>query len=622
LKAEKYRGLSRLPYFSTKHTYHRSTMRLPSPGFLLAALLQVCRRFPGTMLCAILGTFSCIALMERVGHDSEKDALIRLWMSAQLGLPLLTALTVYSESSNWDEKRRWLSQLLGLVGLAGCWLWLDPKADSFDYLRLPQYLALLLVAHLAVAVAPYLNARSVRDFWEYNRRLFAHFVVGASFTLILYVGLALAILAVDNLFNARINERIYAHLFVLLAGIFNTVYFLHQFPSAYAFEREEGGAYNAVFRNLCKFILLPIVALYFFILYAYGAKIGLEWSLPKGWVGSLVLGFSVAGIFSYLLNFYLPEEDKSLIVNAFKRWFWWVLLPLTGLLFVAIGKRIGDYGVTEARFLVAQLGVWLAATCLYFLISKRDNLKFIPISLALFALVWAFGPLSAHAVAERSQRGILTRILEQTGRLENGKMKPGTVPLTDLESQRALSALYFLENRNALADLAPLPIDSLRQKFGGISAWLGLDASSSPTRISLNISAEMDDNTLDVRGFHTLYRADLNVRSDSSYNGPDTYLFALSEDRKRLEWRAAQAAKITLVESFDLQPAFQKWFENVEKNENYTYRSLPLPDRTLHFAGRRGTLRLIVEDARIVKTNDSLSADYLSGKILLRDNSK
>jgi hypothetical protein len=597
-------------------------MRLPSPGFLLAALLQACRRFPGTMLCAVLATFSCIALMDGVGQDSDKNTVIRLWLSAQLGLPLLTALVAYSESSNWDKKRGWLLQLLGLAALVGHWLWLDPKADSFDYLRLPQYLALMLVAHLAVAAAPYLNARSVRDFWEYNHRLFAHFVVGASFTLILYAGLALAILAVDNLFNAHMDDRLYAHLFAFLAGIFNTIYFLHQFPSAYTFEREEGGAYTAVFRNLCKFILLPIVVLYFFILYAYGAKIGLEWSLPKGWVGSLVLGFSVVGIFGYLLNFYLPEEDKSLIVNAFKRWFWWVLFPLTGLLFIAIGKRIGDYGVTETRFLVAQLGVWLAATCLYFLISKRDNLKFIPISLALFALVWAFGPLSAHAVAERSQRGILTHILEQNGRLENGKMKPGTAPLTDLEHQQALSALYFLENRNALTDLIPIPLDSLRQNAGGISAWLGLDASSAPPSISLNINPESDDTSLDVRGFHTLYRVELDTDKRENHEGPDTYLFALSEDRKRLEWRAAQSGKIALVESFDLQPALQKWFENVEKGENYHYRTLPIAARTFDFAGRSGTLRLIVEDGRIVKANDSLSVDYFNGKILLQEKSR
>ncbi|MFN0034897.1 MAG: DUF4153 domain-containing protein [Saprospiraceae bacterium] len=598
-------------------------MRLPTPGFLLTAFFQVCRRFPGTMLCTAFGTVACFALIDYNSVGDIEEFFVRNWMVSQLGLPFLTALVAYSESKGWSETRSWLLQVLGIAALVGCWFWLDTKAEHFERLTLPRYFVLFLVAHLAVAVAPYLNARPVRDFWEYNRQLFANIVVGSVFTFILYVGLALAVLAVDNLFNTHIQERVYAKLFVLLAGVFNTAYFLFHFPKKYAREEaDSSGAYNWVFRNLCKYILIPIVILYFLILYAYGAKIGAQWSLPKGWVSSLVIGFSVAGIFTYLLNFYLAEEDDSAIVKGFKRWFWWVLLPPTGLLFVAIGKRIGDYGITEERYLVLLLGLWLAAACLYFLFSKNDNIKFIPISLALLAPFVVFGPLSAFSVSERSQKGILTNILERNGRFENGKMKPGTAPLTDPEREQVGSAINYLERRNALSDLMPTPIDSAWLEYGGLLDWLKIEtALSEKVTNRLTIGATSSYEPFEVRGFDMAYKADLRPTSDEerSQGVSSDIPFCLSENGTMLEWRQEIEGKSTLIEAYSLAPAIQTWWDKQEKVEEYGNLTLPVSARTLSLPGRRASLRFVVEDAHIEMEGDEKRLTYCNGWVLLKE---
>jgi len=584
------------------------------------------------MLCAIFGTIACFALIDNSGPSDSEEFFARNWITCQLGLPFLTALMAYSESKAWSEKRGWLLQLIGFLALVGCWFWLDTKATDFEWRILPQYLALMIVMHLAVAVAPFLNARPVREFWEYNRELFANLVVGAAFTLILYAGLALALLAVDNLFNFNVQEKAYAKLFVLLAGIFNTAYFLFHFPPAFAkattgetatatataTATTSDPAYNWVFRNLCKYILIPIVILYFLILYTYGAKIGLEWSLPKGWVSSLVIGFSVAGIFTYLLNFYLAEEDNSLIVKGFKRWFWWVVLPLTVLLFVAIGKRLSDYGVTEERYLVAELGVWLAAACLYFLFSKNDNIKFIPISLALFALVWAFGPLSAFAVSERSQKGILTEILERNGRFENGKMKPGTAVLTEPERNQVSSAILYLEKRNVLPDLLPVPLDSALLEYNELLKWLQIGEGASARVNSLSISPLNESEPLDIRGFEMAYKAELNSNNDKERE-ESGHFFCLSDDGKMLEWRQTKDRKSTLLESFSLSPSIQKWLEKMDNNESYTNLRLPVNERSITFYGRRGTLRFIVQELHIEVDGEEKRLDYCNGWILLKE---
>lgn len=593
-------------------------MRLPSPGFLFAAFWQVCLRFPGAMMATVLGTVACFSLVDASHATESEDFYTRSWMVCQLGLPFLTALVIYAESRSWSKQRQILLQLLGFVSLIGCWFWLDVEAMDFNQKVIPQYITLLLIGHLAVAVAPYLNNRPVRDFWEYNREVFANLIVGFAFTLILYAGLALAILAIDHLFGTNIQELVYAKLFILLVGIFNTSYFLYHFPSQYSFEEAEGNAYNLVFRNLCKYILIPIVILYFVILYAYSAKIGLEWSLPKGWVSSLVLGFSVAGIFTYLLNFYLPEEDGSLLVKGFKRWFWWVLLPLAGLLLLAIGKRIGDYGVTEERFLVAQLGVWLAAACLYFLFSKNDNLKFIPISLALIALLWAFGPLNAFSVSQRSQTRILTGILERNGRFENGKMKAGKSPLTDPERDQAGSAILYLKERNALKDLLPQPADSAWLEYEGLMKWLGLNIPAESSITSLSISNLEDYITLNIKGFDLAYQLEFQPGQEKEPRESGN-IFQLSKDGKMLEWRQMKDGRNILLELYSLEPAILKWLEKQDKEEASTFVRLPVQERTVQLSGRKASIRLIPENLEIEVVGSDKRLKYCHGWLLFKD---
>jgi hypothetical protein len=597
-------------------------MKLPSPGFLLEAFALVLRRFPATMFCAFAGVTGLFVLIE--DYAGPRD-WIRTVMVAILGLPLLTGVVAYGISAGWKEQRRLLWQGIALVPLIAYWFWLQPKTPGFDYRDLPGYMTLVLVAHLFVAVAPFLNNRSVRDFWEYNKQLFASIVIGVAFTFILFAGLSLAILAVDQLFDLDLKEKIYLRLFFVLAGIFNTAFFLFQFPTTFSYEAGDN-TYNALFKNLCKYILIPIVALYFLFLYAYSFKILGAWSLPRGWVGSLVTGFSVAGIFTYLLNFYLPEQDTSKLVSGYKRWFWWVLLPLTVLLGIAIGRRISDYGVTEMRFLVAQMGVWLALISLYFLLSKKDNIKFIPISLALFALTWAFGPLSAKAVSERSQLGRIKQVLEQTGRLEAGKMKPGKTPATSMESEQFESAVYFLEQRDrldALQDMLPMSIDSLPEAPGyyGVSgrlrAWVGLGSTTAEAaqQKQINVYTQTPLVATDVRGYATFKPIALNKSSkvDKTRKGID---FQLSADGTMLEWVSSDGNTTTIIEKFDLLPLMKTWAEMRTIGNNYI--ELEPIHSTTNFVGTKGSIRLILENAMAEMDEEGLSMSYLNGYVFVK----
>lgn len=593
-------------------------MNLPSPGFLLRAFLQVCHRFPSTMLAAATGVVVLILLIERSPGPNE-ESLTHIWMVAQLGLALLTGIVAFAESAGWSAGRKWSAQGIGLALLAGYewYLSMQPKT-GFDILHVPRYILFLLAAHLFVSVAPYLNRRSVADFWEYNRRLFANFVVGATFTFILFAGLGLAILAVDKLFAWDAGDLIYVRLFVLLAGIFNTSYFLYHFPEKYEFETEDA-SYNAVFRNLCKYILIPIVGLYFLILYAYGAKIVATWSLPRGFVGSLVIGFSVAGIFTYLLNFYLPQFDDTKIVSGYKKWFWPVVLPLTALLFAAIGKRIADYGVTEPRYIVLTTGIWLAAVCIYFLVSKSDNIKFIPISLGISTLIVAIGPLSAFSVAERSQTNLLQKILERNGRWENGRIKSGSAPMLQTETTQVESILEYFERREQLknADWMPMPADSFPEETyslpSNIVSWLGIRGKVSDSPTFMQITGNRTSGKTDIRGFTQFYPIDPMVDRNSDVD--NGYFFIRSEDGKKLLWLQARNGVTGALDSFNLQPALINWRSQTKGNHLQLEEGMDFIDVTC----AKGTARIRIEDAQLEINSDGLHLSGMNGSLFLRE---
>ncbi len=574
------------------------------------------------MLCAAVGVAACLVLVER-GDDSF---FTRLWMACQLGLPLLIGLAALAESRAWEGRLHWLLQGLGTAALVGYFFLLDPKSDSFEWLTLPRYLALLLTAHLLVAVAPYLNRSPVADFWEYNKRLFINVVTGGAFSAVLFLGLAAAILAVDQLFDLNVDYRIYGRLFVLLAGVFNTSFFLFHFPKTYAFGEDGAAGYNAVFRNLCKYILIPIVGLYFLILYAYGAKILVTWNLPKGWASSLVIGFSVAGIFTYLLNYLLPQHDDSGLVRGYRRWFWWVVLPVTVLLFVAIERRIADYGVTEQRFLVAHTGLWLAAMCLYFLFSKTDNIKFVPLSLGLFALIYAFGPLNAFAVSERSQASILKGLLEKNGRFKNGKIVRDTAQVPETDLRQIESGLSYFEDRGdftGIRDWLPMPPDSFPDAPGAynksrrIAAWAGMrDNEASDLPWSAIIRPESTDLVgVDVSGYRTYFRADNATNTDERHDLKTGRYIVHAADGLALEYCEAKANSHVVIDRLLWPPATLRLWRTKAKDGHY---ALPTNELRVVLLGKKHSACVVVEELVVEEHDGKLTVTMLTGGVFLK----
>lgn len=165
--------------------------------------------------------------------------------------------------------------------------------------------------------------------------------------------------------------------------------------------------------------------------------------------------FSITGIFSLLLIEPLRGTEGNNWIKIFSKWFYLVLFPLIILLFIAILRRTGEYGITERRYFVFVLALWLTFMVIYFSVSKIKNIKIIPYSLCIISFLTSFGPWGAFSLSEKSQLGRLEEILTKNKILVEGKIVKATIQISDEERQDVSSVVQFLSERKSLSKIQP-----------------------------------------------------------------------------------------------------------------------------------------------------------------------
>ena len=441
-------------------------LRLPSLGEAFTAALGTLRRFPLVLGAAAVATLAAVLTAEELGSEALRD---RLLAAATLGLPLLTAVALANEQQP-SRPRRLAAQLAALLVLLAVYLDWPGWTERARFLRYAQLSAAL---HLLVAFLPFGRSDRPVAFWQYNRALFTRFVIAGVSSGTLFAGLALALGALDKLFGVDVPESGYARLWFVSAFIFNTWFFLGGLPKDLA-TLEERRPYPVELRVFAQYTLVPLVSLYLVILMFYFAKVLVMRDWPQGWIGLLVSGVASTGILALLLVHPLAEEPEQKWIATFARDFWIGLLPAVIMLWLALYQRIHQYGVTEPRYFLLALSLWLAAVAGWFALSRSRGIRVIPISLCLVALATFPGPWGAYSVAQKSQLKRLERLLVAVGALKDGRAVKthGDVAPADLKEISAI-VRYEVEVGGG-PRLAAWIGDSLARRTGiGPEGWHG-----------------------------------------------------------------------------------------------------------------------------------------------------
>lgn len=365
---------------------------------LQSEFFKVASRFPLVIASAVCGLTVWDSLVNMEKYDEQMVVLI---YGLFLGIPIHYAAAISKECNTGGRIKPWMFIGFGVVVHGLIIIHLLLSTDFPETALMSICIFYFITSHLLASFLPFIMGMRKDLFWNFNQWMFSRFAVSSIFTGIIAIGLGLAIGAIQLLFG-ELSEKFVFELILTVSGLFHVLFFFAGTPSGL----NKG---NWVvdppksFRILIQYILVPFVVLYLTILYIYLAKILFTFDLPKGNVSIWILVFCTLGILTILLAEPFRNVESNW-VGKLAKVFYWLMLPLLVMLWIAICTRVLAYGLTESRALVLYLAIWLTFISLYNGFYKRRSLLAFPISLFIITFLYQWGgPLSAHSISFKSQ---------------------------------------------------------------------------------------------------------------------------------------------------------------------------------------------------------------------------
>lgn len=437
---------------------------------------------------------------------AEGGMAMRAWTELFVAAALIVAAawtgTMLHALGAWSAKRRWTVTVAGAVLVefyALLVLDLQYAAEGWRAFMLVGAGVVWLAAVPALAAFPAFMSRVSADPTDLTRdvdgRVLLRVIGALLYCGALFAGLALAVAAVDTLFELDLDSEIFAHVFgwiflvlgpwIVAGGVPEYVRPVHA-PAA-------GAGVAGVAHRMAAYLVPPLLALYCIILYAYAVRIGVTGEVPKNLVSPMVLA---AGALVALALFLFDDGaahirvDSTAVIGApdrgLLRWVRYapvLFLPLALLGIWALWMRIDQYGWTEFRLLrviaLAAFAVLAVGACVLLVRRRRYPLHLVPLTLAAVLVCAAIGPWSVMAVSERSQYSRLMSQLAAVGFDPADTAPPAsqrTVPAETYEQINSISRyLATHHGSSALPPAIEARVGDEWQVFD-VAALLGLEA--------------------------------------------------------------------------------------------------------------------------------------------------
>lgn len=498
-------------------------MKIPSVDAIINGIVRTLVRFPLVIASAVLGTVSAILLIESEGVAGP-TILFKLLFASALGIPWLFGIVMIAERNKWKSVPKLGGQIVGIIVLVGYAMTVPSVLSSGSEYHISRFFLFALAAHFFVSVAPFIGITGGPALWNYNKNLLFRILGAFLYSNILYLGLTLALVALDNLFGIDVPGKRYGELWVLIAGIFTTWLFLAGNPERFE-SYSDDQEYPKSFRILVHYVLFPLLAIYIVIIYAYIGKILLSWQWSEGWISRLIFGYATAGVVAVVLVNPLRTHESAGWIKAIVQWFPLTMIPLLIILPLSLYRRISEYGVTEGRYIAVILAGWLIVTIVLLLVRKNLSIKYYPTTLGAAALLFGLGPWNIFAVSEMSQRSRLSDILIQHSILSDGIIHRSTTPVSRQAAKNISSIVEYLFINHGYEGIQPWFPVSLRADSTGdpgalkdpadVTALMGVQfikirpmGRSSFPHFGIDPGA-----SIDIQGYDRLLRLQFVVRS-------------------------------------------------------------------------------------------------------------
>lgn len=405
---------------------------IPKREELKTKLQEIYTRFPFASCISIAVTLLFFSLIATNFSNETSENIIKVIMSLIITFFLSVWIVVYMESIKAKSS---LILLSNIVSIIFGWMFYYFLSIDIGWIETVTFFILTLFGVISLLFsAPYLKYLSTWKYKETSYYIYFYRVSTVIFmSLIVWwalaLGWSLAIMAIQVLFDIWYSWSwdMYGYWITTALALLTPLFALSELPKKWEFEKSRLDE-NLFFNFLIHYIAIPFIYVYFFILYAYTLKVLLDFSnWPKGEVSWMVIGFSLFGYIIYMFSYIFETKKDSKshkLIQLFRKYFPYIVLPQIAMLFYAIFLRIGQYDLTMNRYFVVAFGVWLLVTSLYLIISRVKSLLFIPLLLTFFTLIISIGPWSVYHLPLTRQVARLESNLNIAWIISTGKIIP------------------------------------------------------------------------------------------------------------------------------------------------------------------------------------------------------
>jgi len=460
--------------------------------------------YPLPLLSAIVALVLMLWENHTINNSAEENNYfrVRLFLECLGGMLLFLAADIVVRWHQLDRYKQ-VGLYLTIICVLGIHFYsINPLYFQSDGVFFSRYIIFFICYFLVLSLSGYMHYAHDALLWQFNYRLLVTLAQSIAYSVVLLMGVLAAVWAIENLFGLTFQSQWYGDIVLFVLLVVHTIIFLVLFPSESAFFQNQT-SYPQWLRVFAQYIVLPLVLIYGSLLYVYVLKILLTQKVPNGWVCIPILLYSAAGLLAFSLLFPIQHDRNNKTVFNFMRYFFYTLFPLLTLYFIALSLRIGPYGITENRYILGILGVWLSSLALYWIFKKEAPLMLIPQSLLFFLFLSVVGPMGMYQVSERSQSKRLHRLLIKNHFIENNRWsfkRTSTDTLSSADAESIRSAFKFLQERDALMAIHPWlqPVEQ---------AWLtnqlkNKQSKEAVTRIQMAMNINpIQTNTEDVVSF-------------------------------------------------------------------------------------------------------------------------
>lgn len=302
--------------------------------------------------------------------------------------------------------------------------------------------ATILIFYVLFYLIPIVYRNENRE--KYLQSVVGNQIITIGFALVLFLGFSAIIGTVDVLL-VNLSHTLYIHAFMFSSAVFGVIFFVSRLKEKD--ESLENYALPKIVEILICYILIPLILIYTAILYLYFAKIIFTLKMPKGVVSHLVLWYTAFSLFIIIMV--TPITFKNKFAKFYKKFFPMISVPLILLALFSINERIFQYGITENRYLVVILVIWLLFNMILYIV--KNDVKWVLISYIFAILIAVFSPFNLVTVSINSQNKRLERLLIKNGIIQNGKITNKNDKVSIKSKNEIMSVIdYFYNNTSEL----------------------------------------------------------------------------------------------------------------------------------------------------------------------------